>query len=203
MKSKPLILCLCFWVSDHPELYKDKEGQGASRGAVEPPAEGGRDVGNRRQAATDEIMLERFRKRERSRLMRRWDHGAEVLSTPNKIRNQHWFWRWAKLPSNYSLRWRRSRHPDIQRGKEIHLQWMTASIFSMATFFCRILYDAFTPLRIGVCPGVQWLFGFSCFCKLLVPGGCTTTCSEIRKLRSQLQFGGHHNFNFNKAKNLV
>lgn len=71
VKSKPLILCLCFWVSDHPELYKDKEGQGASRGAVEPPAEGGRDVGNRRQAATDEIMLERFRKRERSRLMRR------------------------------------------------------------------------------------------------------------------------------------
>ncbi|CAM6084850.1 unnamed protein product [Calypogeia fissa] len=57
---------------DHPELYKDnREGQGAGRGTVEPPPEGGRDMGNRRQAATDEIMLERFRKRERSRLMRR------------------------------------------------------------------------------------------------------------------------------------
>ncbi|KAL2608442.1 hypothetical protein R1flu_027015 [Riccia fluitans] len=57
---------------EHPELYKDREGGGGGRGTSgEAPADGSRDMGNRRQAATDEIMLERFRKRERSRLMRR------------------------------------------------------------------------------------------------------------------------------------
>ncbi|BBN18645.1 hypothetical protein MPTK1_8g04210 [Marchantia polymorpha subsp. ruderalis] len=62
---------------EHPELYKDREGGGGGgggggRGSVgEAPPDGARDMGNRRQAATDEIMLERFRKRERSRLMRR------------------------------------------------------------------------------------------------------------------------------------
>lgn len=54
---------------DHPELYKDKEVQDSGRVQGENPTEG--NMGNRRQAATDEIMLERFRKRERSRLMRR------------------------------------------------------------------------------------------------------------------------------------
>ncbi|CAK9218893.1 unnamed protein product [Sphagnum troendelagicum] len=57
---------------EHPELYKDKkDGHGAGRGTANPSGEGVRDMGNRRQAATDEIMLERFRKRERSRLIRR------------------------------------------------------------------------------------------------------------------------------------
>lgn len=59
------------YFADHPELYKDKEGQGAGRGNAIDPSGETLDVGNRRQAATDEIMLERFRKRERSRLMRR------------------------------------------------------------------------------------------------------------------------------------
>lgn len=58
--------------SDHPETFKNKGGGegGAGRGAIDTSSET-LDVGNRRQAATDEIMLERFRKRERSRLMRR------------------------------------------------------------------------------------------------------------------------------------
>lgn len=54
---------------DHPELYKDKDAQNSGSISGEIAPEG--NVGNRRQAATDEIMLERFRKRERSRLMRR------------------------------------------------------------------------------------------------------------------------------------
>lgn len=57
--------------SDHPEAFKNKGGgEGAGRGPIDTSSET-LDVGNRRQAATDEIMLERFRKRERSRLMRR------------------------------------------------------------------------------------------------------------------------------------
>lgn len=55
--------------ADHPELYKDKDAQNSGSISGEIAPEG--NVGNRRQAATDEIMLERFRKRERSRLMRR------------------------------------------------------------------------------------------------------------------------------------
>uniref|UniRef100_A0A0C9RQW6 TSA: Wollemia nobilis Ref_Wollemi_Transcript_986_1099 transcribed RNA sequence n=1 Tax=Wollemia nobilis TaxID=56998 RepID=A0A0C9RQW6_9CONI len=54
---------------DHPELYKDREAQNNARVSGEIAPEG--NIGARRQAATDEIMLERFRKRERSRLMRR------------------------------------------------------------------------------------------------------------------------------------
>eukprot|EP01018_Ginkgo_biloba_P022583 Gb_33078 [translate_table: standard] len=54
---------------DHPELYKDRDAQNSGRASGEVATEG--NMGNRRQAATDEIMLERFRKRERSRLMRR------------------------------------------------------------------------------------------------------------------------------------
>lgn len=55
---------------DHPELYRDRDVQDSGRVQGGNAAEGG-NMGNRRQAATDEIMLERFRKRERSRLMRR------------------------------------------------------------------------------------------------------------------------------------
>ncbi|XP_057821295.2 protein COP1 SUPPRESSOR 2 [Cryptomeria japonica] len=54
---------------DHPELYKDRDAQNSARISGETAQEG--NMGVRRQAATDEIMLERFRKRERSRLMRR------------------------------------------------------------------------------------------------------------------------------------
>lgn len=54
---------------DHPQLYKERDTKDSGRVQGENSTEG--NVGNRRQAATDEIMLERFRKRERSRLMRR------------------------------------------------------------------------------------------------------------------------------------
>ncbi|KAG0576089.1 hypothetical protein M758_5G054200 [Ceratodon purpureus] len=60
--------------SDHPEVHKNKGGgEGGGRGNPIDTTSETLDVGNgnRRQAATDEIMLERFRKRERSRLMRR------------------------------------------------------------------------------------------------------------------------------------
>ena len=57
-------------ISDHPQLYKERgDTQDSERHKGENSTEG--NSGNRRQAATDEIMLERFRKRERSRLMRR------------------------------------------------------------------------------------------------------------------------------------
>ena len=53
-------------------MHKSKGGgEGGGRGGPIDPSSETLDVGNRRQAATDEIMLERFRKRERSRLMRR------------------------------------------------------------------------------------------------------------------------------------
>ncbi|XP_023751022.1 protein COP1 SUPPRESSOR 2 [Lactuca sativa] len=64
---------------DHPELYKDKGGAnnngearaGDSAAAVDGGAGGGGGGGGGRQAATDEFMLERFRKRERHRGTRR------------------------------------------------------------------------------------------------------------------------------------
>ncbi|KAJ6320077.1 hypothetical protein OIU77_010575 [Salix suchowensis] len=55
---------------DHPELYKDRSAMDAAA-AGSKPAENGTDAAGRRQAATDEFMLERFRKRERHRVMRR------------------------------------------------------------------------------------------------------------------------------------
>uniref|UniRef100_A0A6N2NCL8 Protein COP1 SUPPRESSOR 2 n=1 Tax=Salix viminalis TaxID=40686 RepID=A0A6N2NCL8_SALVM len=55
---------------DHPELYKDRSVMDAAA-AGSKPAENGTDAAGRRQAATDEFMLERFRKRERHRVMRR------------------------------------------------------------------------------------------------------------------------------------
>ncbi|XP_043720967.1 protein COP1 SUPPRESSOR 2 [Telopea speciosissima] len=55
---------------DHPELYKDKGVQDNGMGTR--PVDGtNSEAAGRRQAATDEFMLERFRKRERNRGMRR------------------------------------------------------------------------------------------------------------------------------------
>ncbi|ERN02200.1 hypothetical protein AMTRI_Chr02g265370 [Amborella trichopoda] len=55
---------------EHPELYKDKSARDSNNGSK--PTEGSLlGEGGRRQAATDEFMLERFRKRERNRVMRR------------------------------------------------------------------------------------------------------------------------------------
>ncbi|KAL0420200.1 UNVERIFIED_CONTAM: protein COP1 SUPPRESSOR 2 [Sesamum radiatum] len=54
---------------DHPQLYKDK---GADNNGLESKhADSLPDAASRRQAATDAFMLERFRKRERQRLVRR------------------------------------------------------------------------------------------------------------------------------------
>ncbi|CAA7405757.1 unnamed protein product [Spirodela intermedia] len=53
---------------EHPELYKDEAFQDGAAGAR---GSGGGEAAGRRQAATDVIMLERFRKRERQRAMRR------------------------------------------------------------------------------------------------------------------------------------
>ncbi|KAI5564950.1 hypothetical protein POPTR_014G110200v4 [Populus trichocarpa] len=55
---------------DHPELYKDRSLQDDAV-AGSKPADNSTDAAGRRQAATDEFMLERFRKRERHRVMRR------------------------------------------------------------------------------------------------------------------------------------
>ncbi|KAJ8898737.1 hypothetical protein K2173_004927 [Erythroxylum novogranatense] len=54
---------------DHPELYKEKGLQDDN--PASKPADSSTDAAARRQAATDEFMLERFRKRERHRVMRR------------------------------------------------------------------------------------------------------------------------------------
>ncbi|KAA0050254.1 hypothetical protein IC582_021773 [Cucumis melo] len=54
---------------EHPELYKDRSLQDDGSGSK--PAETGTEAAGQRQAATDEFMLERFRKRERHRVMRR------------------------------------------------------------------------------------------------------------------------------------
>lgn len=55
--------------ADHPELYKDRDVQG-DMGAKSTETNNS-DIATRRQAATDELMLERFRKRERHRVVRR------------------------------------------------------------------------------------------------------------------------------------
>ncbi|KAK1398684.1 Hepatocellular carcinoma-associated antigen 59 [Heracleum sosnowskyi] len=53
---------------EHPQLHKDKD---AEKNGQEPrPNDSNPDAAVRRQAATDEIMLERFRKRERFRVRR-------------------------------------------------------------------------------------------------------------------------------------
>ncbi|GFP93647.1 uncharacterized protein c9orf78 [Phtheirospermum japonicum] len=59
---------------DHPQLYKDKSAEDNNKNGPEsrnPESVGAADGANRRQAATDEFMLNRFRKRERQRLIRR------------------------------------------------------------------------------------------------------------------------------------
>ncbi|XP_010250230.1 PREDICTED: uncharacterized protein C9orf78 homolog [Nelumbo nucifera] len=55
---------------EHPELYKDRGVQDNGTGS-KPADSASADSAGRRQAATDEFMLERFRKRERQRVMRR------------------------------------------------------------------------------------------------------------------------------------
>lgn len=63
--------------TDHPELYKEKgaNNNGESRPSDPAAADGGGGGGGGggpgRQAATDQFMLERFRKRERHRVTRR------------------------------------------------------------------------------------------------------------------------------------
>ncbi|XP_052187832.1 protein COP1 SUPPRESSOR 2 [Diospyros lotus] len=54
---------------EHPELYKDRRAE--DTGLESRPSDSGAEGPGRRQAATDEFMLERFRKRERHRVMRR------------------------------------------------------------------------------------------------------------------------------------
>ncbi|KAG7595555.1 Telomere length and silencing protein 1 [Arabidopsis suecica] len=59
---------------EHPELYKDRGGPQADGEGAKPSTNSSNnnaDSGKSRQAATDQIMLERFRKRERNRVMRR------------------------------------------------------------------------------------------------------------------------------------
>ncbi|KAL4354624.1 hypothetical protein GQ457_06G030630 [Hibiscus cannabinus] len=54
---------------EHPELYKDRGSQDDN--ASSKPTDASNDAAGSRQAATDQFMLERFRKRERQRVMRR------------------------------------------------------------------------------------------------------------------------------------
>ncbi|KAK8711452.1 hypothetical protein V6N13_146734 [Hibiscus sabdariffa] len=54
---------------EHPELYKDRGSQDDNAGSK--PTDASNDAAGSRQAATDQFMLERFRKRERQRVMRR------------------------------------------------------------------------------------------------------------------------------------
>lgn len=56
--------------AEHPELYKDRSSQEEGVGAPKQ-ADTGTEAAGQRQAATDQFMLERFRKRERLRVMRR------------------------------------------------------------------------------------------------------------------------------------
>ncbi|MBA0715103.1 hypothetical protein Golax_014025 [Gossypium laxum] len=54
---------------EHPELYKDRGSQDDN--AASKPTDASNEAAGSRQAATDQFMLERFRKRERQRVMRR------------------------------------------------------------------------------------------------------------------------------------
>lgn len=56
-------------LADHPELYKDKGVDNI--GPVSRHSDSVTDGAARRPAATDEFMLQRFRKQERHRVMRR------------------------------------------------------------------------------------------------------------------------------------
>uniref|UniRef100_A0A453Q5G9 Uncharacterized protein n=1 Tax=Aegilops tauschii subsp. strangulata TaxID=200361 RepID=A0A453Q5G9_AEGTS len=58
--------------AEHPELYKGQDSQANETGGK--PTDGNNPGGpppGRREAATDELLLERFRKREKFRVMRR------------------------------------------------------------------------------------------------------------------------------------
>lgn len=71
--------------AEHPELYKDRSHQDDSSGSKQNDSSTDAAGAVQRQAATDEFMLERFRKRERHRVMRRWHeryiYGALYDST--------------------------------------------------------------------------------------------------------------------------
>lgn len=54
---------------EHPDLYKDKSKDTGN--SESKPNDSSSDVAVKRQAATDQFMLERFRKRDRHRVMRR------------------------------------------------------------------------------------------------------------------------------------
>ncbi|XP_031394759.1 protein COP1 SUPPRESSOR 2 [Punica granatum] len=54
---------------EHPELYKDRSSR--ENGPGTKPADNNSETTGQRQAATDEFTLERFRRRERHRVMRR------------------------------------------------------------------------------------------------------------------------------------
>lgn len=56
---------------EHPDLYKDGSREGAAKSGSRSFDNAPADSGLRRQAATDQLILERFRKRERQRVMRR------------------------------------------------------------------------------------------------------------------------------------
>ncbi|KAK4406861.1 protein COP1 SUPPRESSOR 2 [Sesamum angolense] len=69
MSALMQMFCSLYLSLDHPQLYKDK---GADNNGLESKhADSLPDAASRRQAATDAFMLERFRKRERQRLVRR------------------------------------------------------------------------------------------------------------------------------------
>ncbi|KAE8780022.1 hypothetical protein D1007_46867 [Hordeum vulgare] len=59
-------------ISEHPELYKGQDSQANETGGKPTNSNnpGGPPVAHR-EAATDELLLERFRKREKFRVMRR------------------------------------------------------------------------------------------------------------------------------------
>ncbi|KAE9589524.1 hypothetical protein Lal_00000601 [Lupinus albus] len=56
---------------EHPELYKDRSVQDDASGSKQNDSVTAAAGAGQRQAATDQLMLERFRKRERHRVMRR------------------------------------------------------------------------------------------------------------------------------------
>lgn len=64
-----LLLTTIEKLAEHPELYKDRSLP--DDGAGSKQTETSTDAAGQRQAATDQFMLERFRKRERHRVMRR------------------------------------------------------------------------------------------------------------------------------------
>lgn len=56
-------------LTEHPDLYKDKSKD--TKNSESKPQDSTSDGAVKRQAATDQFMLERFRKRDRHRVMRR------------------------------------------------------------------------------------------------------------------------------------